>query len=588
LVYEVAWSRALVLIFGTSVYAFATMLTTYLVGLALGSLLMGRVVDRIGDVLKAFAVTQVVIGLSVYASTYAIGELPRLLVTHFRADTPWHSMVTLEFALCFVIMFIPAFGSGTLFPLTARILLGQKRFRIGPTIADSYAVNTVGCIVGAFAAGFVLIPLLGIEKTLLSGGSLNLIIAAVVILFFQSRSPRSRAVMATVLVVSAITGVLVVRTWRPLVMNSGVYVYGEPLSRMEQKVDTFAEETSLVYYREGPSATVAVLENERGRFLRINGKTDGGYANLKTPDNLTQSFLGLLPLLYVPQVKQALVIGAGTGQTVDGVHADPRADVDCVEIEPAVLDAARYFERINGAVFDSPRVHSYVLDGRTWVSAMAKQYDVIVSEPSHPWQTGNANLFTEEFFEASAKRLTPGGVFCQWLPYYQMDPDHFRMLLRTFQRAYPYVNAWVVYTDVILLGSMQPLQIPQAALTERMQEPRFRDILASLGVSTESELLSFFYLDTAALAKFAGAGGPFNTDDMPVIEYSAPKYLLQRQETYVLYRMLQLSLESEVPVDGEGSRVGRERARVAERANYLRKWGMPEQAVREMLAAYDF
>ena len=191
LVYEVAWSRALVLVFGTSVYAFATMLTTYLIGLALGSLIMGRRVDRVGSPLLMFIVVQIVAGVAVFASTVAIGQLPDLFVGHFRMNTPWRTVMLLEFAACFAIMIVPAFCSGMLFPLVAKIFMGQRHFRIGRTIADSYAINTLGCILGSFVAGFLLIPELGIEMTLLCGAAVNLLIAAGLTGFL--RDGRNRA-----------------------------------------------------------------------------------------------------------------------------------------------------------------------------------------------------------------------------------------------------------------------------------------------------------------------------------------------------------------------------------------------------------
>jgi len=586
LVYEVAWSRALILVFGTSVYAFATMLTTYLVGLALGSMIMGRWVDRIGNLLRAFVAVQVVVGVAVFASTVAIGALPAYFVNHFRVDTPWRSVMLLEFAVCFVIMFVPAFGSGMLFPLVARIFMKKRQFRIGRTIADSYAVNTVGCILGSFAAGFLLIPLAGIEMTLLLGAAVNLLIAAGLAAFLQEWPSPWRMTVAAVLVLAAGGGILLLRTWQPLEMNSGVYVYGDPLSRMAKGISTFVDENQLLYYREGPSDTVAVLESPRGRFLRVNGKTDGGYLKSGQSDNYTQSFLGLLPLLYSPHAEQALVIGLGTGMTLDGIHASSKVNVDCIEISSGVAEAARYFDEANGRVLDSPRVQLRLLDGRTWLAAMPKLYDVIISEPSHPWQTGNANLFTEDFFRASLKRLRPEGVFCQWLPYYQMDKEHFQTLLRTVQQSYPYVNVWVVYSDAIVIASQQPLKIDWPSIQTLVDQPGYARILSQLDIRSVDELLSFFYLDTPAVENFIQNVTAVNSDNHPIIEYAAPKYLLQRQRGETFYEMLNLSLAARLPVENQPEAVEVERSRVAERAKYFKRWGVPKEVYVKMLQSY--
>jgi len=171
-----------------------------------------------------------------------------------------------------VIMFVPAFGSGMLFPLVARIFMKKRQFRIGRTIADSYAVNTVGCILGSFAAGFLLIPLAGIEMTLLLGAAVNLLIAAGLAAFLQEWPSPWRMTVAAVLVLAAGGGILLLRTWQPLEMNSGVYVYGDPLSRMAKGISTFVDENQLLYYREGPSDTVAVLESPRDVFCGLTAK----------------------------------------------------------------------------------------------------------------------------------------------------------------------------------------------------------------------------------------------------------------------------------------------------------------------------
>jgi spermidine synthase len=586
LVYEVAWSRALVLVFGTSVYAFATMLTTYLVGLAVGSIIMGRWVDRIRNLLQAFIVVQVIVGIAVFASTVAIGHLPEKFINYFSADTPWRTVMLLEFAVCFVIMFIPAFGSGMLFPLVAKIFMRQRQFRIGRTIADSYAVNTVGCILGSFAAGFLLIPMVGIETTLLLGAGVNLLIAAGLTVFLQEW-PLPRRITAIVLVVvAALAGTLLLKTWQPLEMNSGVYIYGAPLSRMEKGIKTFVEENRLLYYREGPSDTVAVLESPRGRFLRVNGKTDGGYLKSGQSDNYTQSFLGLLPLLYSPDAEQALVIGLGTGMTLEGIHASAKVNVDCIEISSGVAEAARYFDEANGRVLDSPRVRLRLLDGRTWLAAMPNLYDVIISEPSHPWQTGNANLFTEDFFRASLKRLHPEGIFCQWLPYYQMDKDHFQTLLKTVHQSYPYVNVWVVYSDAIVIASQQPLKIDWPSIQKLVEQPAYARILSQLDIRSVNELLSFFYLDTAAVERFVQDVSTINSDNHPIIEYAAPKYLLQRQRGETFYEMLNLSLAARLPVENQPEAADLEISRVAERAKYFKIWGVPKEVYMKMLQNY--
>jgi len=587
LVYEVAWSRALILVFGTSVYAFATMLTTYLAGIALGSICMGRFADRTKNHFLIFCVVQAIIGCSIFITTPLIGKLPDFFLSIFKVDTSWKSITAVEFAVCFLIMIIPAFASGMLFPLVTKIFMDQRKYKIGRTIADVYSFNTFGAVVGSFVAGFLLIPFIGIEKTLLLGGGINLCIAAVLILFADINR-KIRLASCGVLVILGTAGYFSAQTWNPLVMNAGVYIYGEALAGMENKLDSFVSDYKLLFYSEGPSATVSVIEKDDGRFLRINGKTDGGAISSHRSDNYTQILLGLLPLLYSEKPEDALVIGVGTGITIGNVLSYPGIKVDCVEISPSVVEASHFFDFQNGNALSSPRLNTYILDGRTWLMAMPKKYDVIISEPSHPWQTGNANLFTTDFFELSVKKLKQGGVFCQWMPYYGMEAGHFKILVNSFKKIFRYVNVWIVYTDVILIGSDDPLVIDYQHVKDLTSMSSVQNYLSYVNIHSVPDLLSYFYLDTIGVERFTEGIEILNTDNNPIIEYSAPKYLFQYQTAESFYDMFQFSFSSEMPVSNIDDIKQLEKERIFARARHLKKWRVPDYVIDAMLKEYEY
>ena len=587
LVYEVAWSRALILVFGTSVYAFATMLTTYLAGIALGSLCMGRVVDRLKNPFLIFCIVQGVIGLSIFATTPIIGKLPYFFINLFEVDTSWARITFTEFSVCFFIMIVPAFSSGLLFPLVTRLLMHQRGFKIGRTIADAYTFNTFGSIIGSFAAGFLLIPLIGIEKTLLGGGATNLLLTASLITFSQGMPRRIQVACFGLLTLSGLAAYVFLPSWNALAMNAGVYVYSDRLKGMENQLASFVEKYKMLFYREGPSATVAVLESDKGRFLRINGKTDGGDVMGGNNDIFTQKLLGMVPLVYNNRPENALVVGVGTGMTIGAVLDHPDVKVDCIEISPSVVEASHYFDHVNGHAVGSSRTQTYVLDGRTWLMAMPNTYDIIVSEPSHPWQTGNANLFTADFFTLASEKLKKNGVFCQWMPYYRMENEHFKILVNSFKAVFAHVNAWIVYTDVILIGSNDPLAIDYSAIEAFIATPAVKSSLSAMGIDSLPELLSFFYLDTAAVEKLVKNTALLNTDNDPVIEFSAPKYLLAYQKAEAFYEMFELSFGSKAPLARPTEGYGLERDRVRERIKYYRKWGIPSHVINLMKDRYS-
>jgi len=317
LLYEVSWSRALILVFGTSIYAFATMLTTFLLGMALGSIVFSRWIDRVRHPIILFAILQMVIGASVFITTPIIGGLPDYFVTIFsNKNISWETVALTEFMVCFLIIIIPTFASGASFPLVTRIFTNYQPFGIGRTVADVYAFNTMGCIFGSLAAGFILIPMIGVEKTLLIGGGGNFIAASLLSIVTSDIKKRARFAWTIGCVFAAIIGITLLPSWNSKVLNSGVYMYGKVMANIRGTTDvnSIMSEYKLVFHREGSSSTVTVFQKENIRFLRVNGKTDGSNSS----DNYTQTFLGILPIMYSKNPENVLVIGLGTGITLGG------------------------------------------------------------------------------------------------------------------------------------------------------------------------------------------------------------------------------------------------------------------------------
>jgi spermidine synthase len=584
LVYEVAWSRALILVFGSSIYAFATILTTYLLGIACGSMVLGRFMDRVHQPIFLLVLLQLVIGASVLLITPLIGSLPDYFLTSFsHHDLSWQAVAVREFMLCFFIIIIPTFASGACFPLVARLCMKYRSFQIGRTVADVYSFNTIGGIFGSLAAGFILIPVIGVERTLLFGGGANVIIASLLLTLVNDFKKRTRLVWGVVLALTGIAGAFVLPSWNPKVLNAGVYIYGKMMASLPGKHDVsdFMSKYELLYYREGASATVSVFQRDTVRFLRVNGKTDGSNAG----DSYTEIFLGILPLMYSKNPQDVLVIGLGTGITLGSVLDYPIKKVDCVELSPEVVEASQYFNADNGFALRSPRAHVHVLDGRTWLMAMPGTYDIITSEPSHPWQTGNANLFTIDFFQLVRKKLNKGGIFCQWLPIYQMEQEHFQLLVSTFRKVFPSVHIWMANTDALLIGSTEELPpLDYREFQKRIALPAIKQRLAKVEVNTLDDLLSFFYLDTKAVDKFIEGVRGVNSDNYPVLEFSAPKYVLEKVKPDIFFAFLKFSLETKLPITNVNDAKMVQRKSMENRARYFRQWRIPEPIIQQMLS----
>jgi spermidine synthase len=240
----------------------------------------------------------------------------------------------------------------------------------------------------------------------------------------------------------------------------------------------------------------------------------------------TQLMAAHLPLLLHPEPADVMVIGLASGITVGAAATHGVERIKVVEVEEAMVPAARLFSEFNGNVLDDPRVEISVNDARNDLEFSADTYDVIASEPSNPWMTVAANLFTEDFFHMARTRLRPGGIFCQWLHTYYLPTEDMRSIIAAFRSAFP--NVWVFETfegvDLLLLGSDRPLELDLEGLEPRMADLRIRMDLARIDVRSPVDILPLFRLGDTEVDRLID-GAPRNTDDNARVEFSAPKAL---------------------------------------------------------------
>jgi spermidine synthase len=572
--YEVVWTRLLILLFGSSVYAFAVMLSGFLLGLGLGGLLGGWLVARRPASLLLAASLQVIITVGVLAAAPWFDGLPRLFLEAFRVTGGvWWSLTGLQYLMAVGLMIVPTLAMGAAFPVVARLLgpaPGAER-----AVGDAYAVNTWGAIAGAALTGFVLIPWLGFRGSLVALAGVNTLAACLLLAGASPRGAWHRWALP-VPAVALIVAVSVLPAWSAKALSSGVYVYADRYSTYG--FERLLEPQRVLFYREGATATVAVMEG-RYRFLRINGKTDAG----DSPDNLTQRLLAHVPLLLHPDPRSVLVVGLGTGMTLGTALLYPIEHADVVEIAPEVVEASQFFTEASGRPLDDARARLRVLDARTWLMAGLARYDVIISEPSNPWQTGNANLFTLEHYRLTRSRLTPGGVFCQWLPFYRMDEADFRAAIRTFHTVFADVTVWFSGGDVLLVGSTTSRGLDPERFLARTADGTIARSLRGIGIPDGAGLLGFFLLDAERVREYVGSG-PLHSDTYPLLEFSAPKTLYRESAPQILATLRRLAGTSALPLaPGDGRQLATLYEGIA-RQNLALK--MPEAALRALERAH--
>ena len=537
MIYENAWTRALTMVIGMSTYAFTTMLTTFLVGLALGSFLYARWWGRSPGRLWAFGVMEVGIGITALATIPLFERLPFLFLRLKGGFGDSFAMVlAVQAALSFLVMILPTILAGMTFPIVAR-LFTPGVYAVGSSVGTAYASNTLGSIVGAVAGGFLLIPLLGVQAAITVAVAINVLIGVGLIAADTALARPARWGWGAA--AAAVTGAAIALTpaWDPYVVASGVTIYASNFSGLprDSLKREYMHKDAILYYREGATATISVHAHRYDdyRYLKTNGKVDASYG-----DEPNMLLTGYLPLLYHPAAQRVVIIGLGAGMTVKAVAAFPAQQIEVAEIEPAVVDGARHFGARTGNVLDDRRVRIIAADGRNFIQATPQQFDVIISMPSNPWIAGVANLYTREFYGLARGKLRPGGAFAQWVQNYHMSPDDLRMILRTFAESFPHVSLWAVdESDLILLGTLQEQALDHRAMARVFAERRaVREDLARLGVLDPLGLGAMYLMGNAGIRRFS-EGAELNTDDLPRLEFSAPKQL-ERSTTGLNVRLL--------------------------------------------------
>jgi spermidine synthase len=519
LVTQVTWTRVLLLVVGSTTHAFSSVLVVYLVALGAGSWWATRRGGRVRTVAPDLAAMHLLAALFMLVAIYSVNRLPGWYLALYGWWSPEASAgVALRAVVtAFAILFLPVFAAGTILPLAMVGVLPPDARGTGPAVGRIYAVNTLGAIAGAVLAGFVLVPLLGTQGTLVG---VTLALTAMGLVFaLRGPGPRWRAATALAVAVLVVLGVLWRPEWNHGRLQTGVFEAAAQAGMVGVAPEQLDAGLNVLYQREGTTASVMVVQGERlVKALRVDARVN---ASDEPGDMATQTLVAQIPLLLAPAAHDALVVGWGSGVSVGSVMQWPVEHVTAVELEPAVVEASQHFLHVNHNPLADPRLRLYEDDARHILLASDDTYDVIVSEPSHPWVAGVGNLFTQDFYRLAARRLRPDGVFAQWVQSYEISFDVYRSLLATFQSVFPETLVFVSNqpgTDTILVGSRRPLALDLAQLERRWETPAVRVELARIGMQRPEHLLAALVLGPESVRRVA-AGARLNTDDNMYVEF---------------------------------------------------------------------
>jgi spermidine synthase len=473
--FEVLIVRLAAQVMQDTVYTFAGLLSAYLLGIAAGGLIWqwaGRNVrnESLGWLLAGTALAC----LTTAFLTPAIAGI---------AETAVNAGMAGELAVATALFLVPSTAMGALFGLLAQRVRDQRG-----SLGWAVGVNSVGAAMAPLVTAQILIPAFGVWAALIP-----------VALGYLVLLPLRRMALAW----SAAPAIAALVLWmRPTPSLIKVPPGG-----------------TLLALREGPMATASVVDDAADiRYLEVNGHFRMGGTSSTRSDHRQ----AMLPLLLHPAPHRVLFLGVGTGATLVGGSQMPGVAVHGVELSQEVVDLLPWFAN-PATAGPAPRVT--VADARRYVITEAEPYDVIVADLFHPALDGSGALYTTEHFEAVKKRLAPGGVFCQWLPLYQLDLPSLRAIIRSFLQTYPHGSAWLNHYSVrtpmlALIGSQDGGFLDVDALAARLRDSAVEPVVRPLGFETPIDLLGQYVGGARALAAFAGEG-PGNTDDYPFVTFDA-------------------------------------------------------------------
>ncbi len=537
---EVAWTRVLGLIVGPTTHAFTLMLTAMITGLGLGAWLGSKWAARGRITPGVFAGIEIGVGFSSLALIPVFGELPLwigALVTRYVES--FAAIQSIEFLIFFSIMLVPTTLLGMTFPIAAK-LYARSDSHLGTEVSAVYAFNTVGGILGSLVAGFLLVPRIGSQNTLIVAAAVSETAGLILVLRASPyvASPRAK-VAASLAALALIPALMALPRWNPELMASGAYKYA-PYLASQLDLESVLTSGDLLYFREGTTTTVSVKRDSESTMLAVDGKIDA----TDSGDMLTQKMLAHLPLLLTDNPKNVSNIGLGSGVTAGAALRYPIEKLDIIEISPEVVEASQFFEHVNNKALEDPRVELIIGDGRNHLRYTPTKYDVSISEPSNPWMSGMASLFTREFFEEARDRLTERGIHCQWLHSYNMSTDDLQTVIRTFRTAFPFAALWALNeNDFLLLGSPSEIEVREDVVRTNFE--LVKSDLADVRIQDPYSVLSLFMIADGDLDRFAG-DAQLNTDDFPILEFRSPRFIYANTTDENLAAIL--AVDREVPL----------------------------------------
>lgn len=504
LCYEVLWGRALIYFLGLTTYAYTTMLTAFLIGIALGSFLILKFADHLKNPLLWLALLELAIGIFAFVLLpliHSFYPLSQTLIAWF-GQSGWWNVVGVRFLIALILMLPPTICMGAVLPLAIKYYT-ENIAVMGRNLGVVYSINTVGSILGSLVAGFILVPLAGVRLGIAIVVAVNILIAMLLIVTNPAIPLKRQRVLGGV-GLAVLVSLFLMADNRPMILSSVEFT-------------GLQKRYNLLYVNENSEASIAVLEDKVNgeRELNINGEST---AFTIYQDMQVHKLLGHLPPLLHKAPRNFLVVGFGFGSTAYASTLYPGAQVDCIEILPEEIETAPFFLPQNHGVVDFANFNLMIGDGRDYIKLTEKKYDIISFNAIHP--KISPNLYTRDFYELCKNILSEDGIIIAWMPPNAITETEFKSMANTFGKVFIHSSLWYVNpSHFLIMGTPSPLKIDLQLMRQWLKDPAIRADLGETSYGDPYEILSNFIATEQDLYSYAAAS-PINTDDHPQIEFS--------------------------------------------------------------------
>ena len=481
--YEIVWARIISLHAIGAIYSFSIMLTVFLTGLTVGSIIGTRWVRKRIVKITHYSVLEIAIGLLALIALPVFSQIHLLNIESTFGGYSITAQIMFEGMLSFITLFPVTVLIGMAFPVVCSLYTAERADRVGSEIGKIISVNTIGSILGSLLAGFLLIPLFGLQRTTFVLAFLNVLIGVIGIWVFTPRENRLRFVSLGILLV--------------LILLGGTLPVKEYLGYWESARE------QLLFYKEGVESTVAVFEAgpTNPKFSTVNGRVE-----VPTDVLSMRAFylLGHLPALLRPDAENALMLSFGNGIASGALSTHDISKIEVVELAPEMIMAAEVYSSENRNILDYAGLTIHVEDARNYLLQTDRKFDIITTDATHPANSSSWTLFTSEFYLGIKDHLETGGVFLQWVPIHSISINDYLSILKTFQNVFPTATMWYTGGSHTLLLAT-PYELTPEVLENKLESLE-DEVTAQIDLGTMDKITRHWIMNSEQLREFSEKG----------------------------------------------------------------------------------